>query len=103
MNCKMSIPNAFAETILRLRRLKNGSALLFLMQLFILVISFLLISGNCGWTHCPRLLRAYPVNFMLFLASYIPHYIGFSFWLICVTYLAYTVTVFRVTFATLSC
>ena len=57
MNCKMSTPNAFAETIVHLRRLKKGSALLFLMQLFVLVISFLLISGNCGWTHYPRLLQ----------------------------------------------
>ena len=41
MNCKMSIPNAFAETILRLRRLKNGSALLFLMQLLQFFFTYL--------------------------------------------------------------
>ena len=51
MNCMMSITNVFAERILHLRHLKNGSALLTLMHLFILVISFLFIPENCGWTH----------------------------------------------------
>ena len=45
------------ERILHLRQLKNGSALLALMQLFILVISFLFIPEHCGWTHCPHLLQ----------------------------------------------
>ena len=57
MNCVMSIPNVFAERILHLRHLKNGSALLALMHLFILVISFLFIPEYCGWTHCPHLLQ----------------------------------------------
>ena len=57
MNCMMAIPNVFAERILHLRQLKNGSALLTLMHLFILVISFLFIPENCGWTHCPHLLQ----------------------------------------------
>ena len=34
-----------------------GSALLALMHLFILVISFLFIAEHCGWTHCPHLLQ----------------------------------------------
>ena len=45
------------ERILHLRQLKNGSALLALMQLFILAISFLFIPEHCGWTHCPHLLQ----------------------------------------------
>ena len=57
MNCIMSIPNVFAETILHLRHLKNGAALLALMHLFILVISFLFILEHCGWTLCPHLLQ----------------------------------------------
>ena len=57
MNCKMSIPNAFAEGILHLRHLKNFSALLALMHLFILVISFLFIHEHCGWTYDPHLLQ----------------------------------------------
>ena len=57
INCKMSIPNNFAERILHLRHLKNGSALLALMHLFIVVISFLFISEHCEWTHCPHLLQ----------------------------------------------
>ena len=57
MNCKMSIPNVFAEKILHLRHLKNCSALLALMYLFILVISFLFIHEHCGWTHGPHLLQ----------------------------------------------
>ena len=58
MNGIMSIPNVFAERILHLRHLKNGSALLFcLMHLFILVISFLFIPEHSGWTHCPHLLQ----------------------------------------------
>ena len=35
----------------------DGSALLALMHLFILVISFLFIPEHCGWTHCPHLLQ----------------------------------------------
>ena len=56
MNCKISIPNVFVERILHLRHLKKGSALLALMHLFILVISFLFITEHCGWTHYPHLL-----------------------------------------------
>ena len=40
MNCRLSMPNVFAERTLRLRHLRKGSALLALMHLFILVISF---------------------------------------------------------------
>ena len=47
MNCMMSIPNVFAERILHLGHLKNGSALLALMYVFILVISFLFIPEYC--------------------------------------------------------
>ena len=53
----MSIPNVFAERILHLRHLKNCSASLALMHLFILVIFFLFIPERCGWTHCPHLLQ----------------------------------------------
>ena len=95
MNC-MSIPNVFAERILHLRHLKNGSALLALMHLFLLVISFLFIPEHCGWTHYPHLLKLIQ-SILLFLASCIPYYSRFSLWLIFVTYVAYTVTVFRVT------
>ena len=35
--------------------MKKGSALLALMHLFILVISFFFISEHCRWTHCPHL------------------------------------------------
>ena len=48
MNCKISIPNVFAEKILHLRHLKNGSALLALMHLLILVISFFLSVNTVG-------------------------------------------------------
>ena len=51
------IPNVFAERILHLWQLKNGSALLALMHLFISTISFLFIPEHCGWTHCPHLLQ----------------------------------------------
>ena len=47
----------FAERILHLRQLKNGSALLALMHLFISTIYFLFIPEHCGWTHCPHLLQ----------------------------------------------
>ena len=57
MNCMMSIPNVFADRILHLRHLKNGSAFLALMHLFTLVISFLFIPEHCGWTHSPHLLQ----------------------------------------------
>ena len=40
-----------------MRHLRNGSALLALIHLFILVISFLFIPEHCGWTHCPKLLQ----------------------------------------------
>ena len=39
-------------------------------------------------------IAAYPIDFILFSASCIPYYSRFSFWLIFVTYVAYTVTVF---------
>ena len=52
MNCKMLIPNVFAERILHLRHLKNGSALLAIMHLFILVISFLFIPEQWESTYC---------------------------------------------------
>ena len=45
----------------------------------------------------PAFIAAYPIDFILFSASCIPYYSRFSFWLIFVTYVAYTVTVFRVT------
>ena len=99
----VSIPNVFAERILRLRPLKNGSALLVLMSLFLLVISFLFIPDHCGWTHCRHSLQHVQVNFTLLPASCIHYYRGFSFWLIFVTYMAYTVTVFRVTYTAFSC
>ena len=57
MNCKMSIPNVFAERILHLRHLKNDYAFLALMHLFILVIFLLFIPEHCGWNHCPHLLQ----------------------------------------------
>ena len=57
MNCIMSMRNVFAERILHFRYLKIGSALLALMHLFTLVISFLFIPEHCGWTHCPHLLQ----------------------------------------------
>ena len=57
MNCIMSMRNVFAERILHFRHLKRGSALLALMHLFTLVISFLFIPEHCGWTHCPHLLQ----------------------------------------------
>ena len=75
MNCKISIPNVFAEKILHLRHLKNGSALLALMHLFILVISFLFIPEHCGCTHC-------------------------HIWLIFVTYRWNFITLFYMTFVT---
>ena len=56
MNCMMSIPNVFADRILHLRHLKNGSALLALMHLFTLMIFFIL-PEHCGWVHCPHLLQ----------------------------------------------
>ena len=57
INCIISIPNVFAERILHLRQLENGSALLALMHLFISAISFLFIPEHCGWTHCPHFLQ----------------------------------------------
>ena len=57
MNRKISIPNVFAERILHLIHLKNGSALLALMRLFILVIYFLSIPEHSGWTHYSHLLQ----------------------------------------------
>ena len=53
----MPIPNVSAERILHLRQLKNGSALLGLMHLFILVVPFSFILEHCGWTHCQHLLQ----------------------------------------------
>ena len=47
----------FAERMLHLRHSKNGSALLALMHLFILLIYFLFIPEHCGWIHCPHLLQ----------------------------------------------
>ena len=51
----------------------------------------------------PTFIAAYPINFILFSASCIPYYSRFSLWLIFVTYVAYTVTVFRVTCIVFSC
>ena len=51
----------------------------------------------------PRFIATYPIYFILFSASCIPYYNRFSFWLIFVTYVAYTVTVFRVTCIALPC
>ena len=96
MHCKMSIPNVFVESIMRLRLLKNGSALLALIHLFILVIFF--IYPWALWVDpLPTITGAYPINFILFSVSCIPYYSRFSFWLIFVTYVTYIVTVFRVT------
>ena len=50
INCIMSIPNVFAERMLHLRQLENGSALLALTHLFISAISF-------SFIHCPHLLQ----------------------------------------------
>ena len=51
----------------------------------------------------PTFIAAYPINFILFSASCIPYYSRLSLWLIFVTYVAYTVTVFRVTCIVFSC
>ena len=51
----------------------------------------------------PTFIAAYPIDFILFSASCIPYYSRFSFWLVFVTYVAYTVTVFRVTCIALPC
>ena len=100
MNCMMSIPNVFAERILHLGHLKNGSALLALMYLFILVISFSFIPEHCGWIHSPHLLQL--IQSILFCFR-IPYHSRFIFWLIFVACVAYTVTVFSVTCIALSC
>ena len=38
----------------------------------------------------PTFVTAYPIDFILFLAWCIPYYSGFCFWLIFVTYVAYS-------------
>ena len=102
MNCMMSIPNVFADRILHLRHLKNGSALLALMHLFTVMIFF--IYPWALWVGpLPTFIAAYPIDFILFSASCISYYSRFSFWLIFVTYVTYTVTFFRVTCIALSC
>ena len=51
----------------------------------------------------PTFIAAYPIDFILFSASCIPYYSRSSFWLIFVTYVAHTITVFRVTCIALPC
>ena len=57
-NCKISIPNVFAERILHLRHLKNGSTLLALMHLFIYFGDLFFTYPWTLWVdYCPHLLQ----------------------------------------------
>ena len=102
MNCKMSIPNVFCWEDTALGTLEKQcnfisfNALIYFGDFFFIYLWALWVDP------LPAFIAAYPINFILFLASCIPYYRGFSFWLIFVTYVAYTVIVFRITCTALS-
>ena len=103
MNCIMSIPSVFAETILHLRHLRKWFCFISFNALIYFGDFFFIYPWVLWVDPLPTFIAAYPIDFILFSASCIPYYSRFSFWLVFVTYVAYTVTVFRVTCIALPC
>ena len=103
MNYILSMPSVFCWKDTALKTLEKRFCFISFYALIYFGDFFLIYPWALWVDPLPTFAAAYPIDFILFSASCIPYYSRSSFWLIFVTYAAYTVTVFRVTCIALPC